>query len=95
MAAVSARLIIFLGDGNLHVNMTSSEFDENIKRTIEPFVYEWVSKHRGSISAEHGIGFLKSNHLHFSKTQKEIDIMKNLKSNMDPNGIMNPYKVLF
>ncbi|XP_065214364.1 D-2-hydroxyglutarate dehydrogenase, mitochondrial isoform X1 [Planococcus citri] len=84
-----------LGDGNLHVNMTSSEYDEKIKKTIEPFIYEWISKHRGSISAEHGVGFLKSKYLHFSKTQKEIDMMKSLKSNMDPNGIMNPYKVLF
>lgn len=82
------------GDGNLHVNMTSAEYDEKVKKVIEPFIYEWVSKHRGSISAEHGIGFLKTNYLSYSKTEKEIDIMKSLKSTMDPNGILNPYKVL-
>jgi FAD/FMN-containing dehydrogenase len=43
-----------VGDGNLHLNMTTKEFEPEVLDLIEPFVYEWTSKYRGSISAEHG-----------------------------------------
>lgn len=35
---------------------------------VEPFVYEWTSKYRGSISAEHGLGLMKANKIHYSKS---------------------------
>lgn len=82
-----------IGDGNLHVNLTSAKFNENILNCIEPYIFERVSEFRGSISAEHGIGFFKNKYIKYSKTENEINIMKSLKSLMDPNGIMNPYKV--
>lgn len=43
-----------LGDGNLHLNVSVPEFDDRVHRQIEPFIYEFTSQHRGSISAEHG-----------------------------------------
>ena len=43
-----------VGDGNLHLNMTTSQYDKAVMSRIEPFVYEWTSKYNGSISAEHG-----------------------------------------
>lgn len=61
---------------------------------LEPFIFEEVAKLRGSISAEHGIGFRKSQYLHFSKDESAIQLMRALKDSMDPNGILNPYKVL-
>lgn len=70
------------------------EFSEAILKKIEPFVYEYTSKLRGSVSAEHGIGFRKPNYIHYSKSQNAIEMMKVLKKLMDPNGILNPYKVL-
>lgn len=82
------------GDGNIHVNITSAEFSETLVKAIEPFIFERVSHFRGSISAEHGIGFMKTKYLKFSKNNTEISLMKNLKTLMDPNGILNPYKVL-
>lgn len=82
------------GDGNIHVNITSAEFSETLIKAIEPFIFEKVSQFRGSISAEHGIGFMKTKYLKFSKNNNEIILMKNLKTLMDPNGILNPYKVL-
>jgi len=39
---------------------------------IEPFVYEWTSKHRGSISAEHGIGLMKANKIYYSKSRETV-----------------------
>ena len=86
--------ILISGDGNIHVNITAPEFSEATMRAIEPFIFERVSHFRGSVSAEHGVGFMKTKYLRFSKNETEIFVMKNLKRLMDPNGILNPYKVL-
>lgn len=83
-----------LGDGNIHLNITSEKFDKSLHNKIEPFVYEWVAKHNGSISAEHGIGFKKRDYLHYSKPNEAIAIMSEIKKLFDPKGILNPYKVL-
>jgi hypothetical protein len=72
---------------------------QHIKRTcaclwpqIEPFVYEWTSRHGGSISAEHGMGQMKADAMPFSQPPEAIDLMARLKHLMDPHGILNPYK---
>ncbi|XP_021718089.1 D-2-hydroxyglutarate dehydrogenase, mitochondrial-like [Chenopodium quinoa] len=83
-----------LGDSNLHLNITSPQYNDDILAQIEPFVYEWTSKHRGSISAEHGIGLMKANKLYYSKSPEVVQLMVSIKRLMDPNGILNPYKVL-
>lgn len=83
-----------IGDGNLHLNMTTKEFDKEVLNLIEPAVYEWTSKVCGSISAEHGLGFKKRNYIHFSKSSGAVTLMKQMKKLLDPNGILNPYKVL-
>lgn len=41
---------------------------------IEPFVYEWTSKHHGSISAEHGLGLMKASKIHYSKSAETVSI---------------------
>ncbi|KAK9510801.1 hypothetical protein O3M35_005510 [Rhynocoris fuscipes] len=83
-----------LGDGNLHVNVTSKEYDQAIIDSLEPFVFERVAIRKGSISAEHGIGFKKTEFLKYSKTMEAIATMKMIKEKLDPKGILNPYKVL-
>ena len=83
-----------VGDGNLHLNMTTETYDKDVLNKIEPFVYEWTSKRNGSISAEHGLGFKKRNYMHFSKPEAAIHLMKQLKPIFDPKGILNPYKVI-
>jgi len=83
-----------LGDGNLHLNMVAPKYDEKYLTTIEPFVYEYTSSLRGSISAEHGIGVMKPNALHYSKSLPFIETMRQIKQVFDPNGILNPYKVV-
>ncbi|KAK7367338.1 hypothetical protein VNO80_09349 [Phaseolus coccineus] len=83
-----------LGDGNLHLNVSTPHYDEKILSQIEPFVYEWTSKHRGSISAEHGIGLMKANEIYYSKSLETVQVMASIKNLMDPNHILNPYKVL-
>lgn len=83
-----------LGDGNMHLNMTSRKYDAKVMGKIEPFLYEWTRQHKGSISAEHGLGFKKKNFIHFSNSDTAVQSMRQLKQVFDPCGIMNPYKVL-
>lgn len=67
---------------------------QDIVNIFEPAMYEWTSKVNGSISAEHGLGFKKRNHIHYSKSPGAVTLMKSIKKLLDPNGILNPYKVL-
>lgn len=83
-----------IGDSNLHLNITCDAFTDEIYRRVEPFVYEYTSKLRGSVSAEHGIGFMKSKYLKYSKEPEALELMRQMKTLMDPKGILNPYKVL-
>jgi D-2-hydroxyglutarate dehydrogenase len=57
-------------------------------------VYEFVSEHAGSVSAEHGIGLMKAGALAYSKGPVEIALMQRIKALVDPHGILNPYKTL-
>jgi len=55
---------------------------------------DYVKQNKGSVSAEHGVGLQKPNYLHYSKSVEAIEMMRSIKDTFDPNGIMNPYKVL-
>ncbi|XP_045446226.1 D-2-hydroxyglutarate dehydrogenase, mitochondrial [Melitaea cinxia] len=83
-----------VGDGNIHINVIVPEYSKEITAKLEPFIFEEVAKVGGSISAEHGIGFRKPQFIHYSKDKTALNLMKDLKKSMDPNGILNPYKVL-
>lgn len=88
-----------IGDGNLHVNimkpaeMSKSEF---LARThdVDKDIFALVKGHRGSVSAEHGIGLLKREWLGHSRSAFEIELMRGLKRQVDPQGLLNPGKVL-
>eukprot|EP00835_Amoeboradix_gromovi_P000875 NODE_33_length_32023_cov_0.217579.p6 type:complete len:450 gc:universal NODE_33_length_32023_cov_0.217579:11256-12605(+) len=82
-----------MGDGNLHLNVCAKTFNDDNKTLLEPFVYEFTQKLNGSISAEHGIGQMKRNALHYSKSKEHIDMMKSFKALIDPKQIMNPSKL--
>ena len=79
-------------DGNLHLAVRMSGHSIPAPE-IEELVYGVVAKRRGSISAEHGIGTLKKDFLHLSRSPGEIGLMRAVKRAMDPNGILNPGKV--
>ena len=96
-----SQLAVFghLGDGNLHLNLlcpTGSPEAEFRQRAsaLDSRIYGLVEKAGGSVSAEHGIGLLKREHLHRSRSQVEIALMRSIKQVFDPAGIMNPGKVL-
>lgn len=81
-----------IGDGNLHLNIMTKERTKELEDAIEPYVYELVKANDGSISAEHGLGVMKSEYLGYSKSPNSIEMMKKVKKLFDPNGILNPYK---
>lgn len=85
-----------IGDGNLHVNIvyTEQERKKELMDILEPSTFDWLFKKKGSISAEHGIGFMKANFLNYAKHDNVIDVLKDVKNVFDPKGILNPYKVL-
>ena len=57
-------------------------------------VHDIVVEMRGSISAEHGIGQLKKIELEHYKASLELDLMRKVKAALDPQGLMNPGKVI-
>ena len=57
-------------------------------------MFDYVKEKGGSISAEHGVGLLKTEYLGHSKSDLMIKYMGRMKKVFDPNGILNPYKVL-
>uniref|UniRef100_A0A8R1DP93 D-2-hydroxyglutarate dehydrogenase, mitochondrial n=2 Tax=Caenorhabditis japonica TaxID=281687 RepID=A0A8R1DP93_CAEJA len=83
-----------VGDGNTHLNITSEKHSEALENLLYPFLYEWVVAHGGSISAEHGIGQLKLPYSELGKQPEERLLVKKLKNIFDPNGILNPYKMI-
>jgi FAD/FMN-containing dehydrogenase len=88
-----------LGDGNIHYNVSQpigADTEDFMGRghEINAAVFEIVLRMGGSISAEHGIGVLKRDELPEVKDKVAIELMRAIKSTLDPLGIMNPGKVL-
>jgi FAD/FMN-containing dehydrogenase len=88
-----------LGDGNIHYNVSQpvgADTKAYLARWYEmnDAVHAAVAKFGGSISAEHGIGVMKRKLLPLVKDPVALDLMRTLKRTLDPNGILNPGKVL-
>jgi FAD/FMN-containing dehydrogenase len=82
-----------VADGNLHVSAQTRDGIRG-KDDVDRIVYGCVAEWQGSVSAEHGIGLLKRAYLGHSRSEAEIALMHRLKAALDPNGILNPGKVL-
>ena len=88
-----------IGDGNLHLNILKPpalELEAFHQRcnAISPLLFAVVQAHGGSISAEHGVGLAKRDFLAFTRSEAEIAILRAVKAALDPNGVMNPGKLL-
>ena len=101
-AVAGVRLVNFghLGDGNLHYNVQApvgvdaAVFLAEREHEINTIVYDAVSAHGGSISAEHGVGVLKRDELVHYKDETALALMRAVKAALDPHGVMNPGRVL-
>jgi FAD/FMN-containing dehydrogenase len=97
-----ARLVNFghLGDGNLHYNLqapegaVADEFLAAHEEAVNAVVYDAVLRHGGSFSAEHGIGALKREDLAQRKPAVALQLMRSIKQALDPQGLLNPGKLL-
>ena len=88
-----------VGDGNIHYNVMQPEGADKEKflarwDEVNAVVFAVVRKLGGSISAEHGVGVMKRDILPNYKDPVALDLMRSLKRMLDPNGILNPGKVL-
>jgi D-lactate dehydrogenase (cytochrome) len=96
-----ARIVAFghVGDGNIHFNITApagADPEPFIARQHEIYelVHGLVMSLGGSFSAEHGIGLVKVHELARYKSTVELGLMRRIKNALDPEGILNPGKVL-
>ncbi|MEH6468775.1 MAG: FAD-binding oxidoreductase [Porticoccus sp.] len=88
-----------IGDGNIHLNILKPD-----DLTVEAFtercggvskqVAALIQSFNGSVSAEHGVGLLKKDYLSYTRTETELQLMRQIKKVFDPKGIMNPGKLI-
>jgi FAD/FMN-containing dehydrogenase len=95
------RIVAFghIGDGNLHYNLSRPDAQDNARfiattSEVNRLVHDLVCELGGSISAEHGLGQLKREEITRYKSALELELMRAVKSTLDPRGLMNPGKVI-
>ncbi|WP_302174507.1 FAD-binding oxidoreductase [uncultured Hydrogenophaga sp.] len=101
-AIPGVRLVNFghLGDGNLHYNVQAPADGDPVRflseeeSRVNTLVFDAVTRHGGSISAEHGVGSLKAACLPHYKDPVALSLMRSIKTALDPQGLMNPGRVL-
>lgn len=85
------------GDGNLHVNilkggMSDEDWGSKLPEAIE-HLFHYVVALGGTISGEHGIGYVQKRYMHTAFSDFHLDLMKKIKDSFDPKGILNPGKI--
>lgn len=99
--APGARVVAFghMGDGNIHYDVLQPEGatrEDFAARTeaLEAAIYDCIDRFEGSISAEHGVGLARRDDIAARKSPIELAMMRAVKAALDPQGIMNPGKML-
>lgn len=86
------------GDGNLHINiikgeLTQKQWDNELPKAIKE-IFELTVSLGGTISGEHGIGWVQKNYMPIAFNKTQLDIMHQIKNVFDPKNILNPGKIL-
>lgn len=85
------------GDGNLHINIVRGNMSDENWRTEVPKgireIFELTVLLKGTLSGEHGIGFVQRSYMDIAFSQTQLDLMKGIKNLFDPNNILNPGKI--
>ncbi|RYJ41736.1 FAD-binding oxidoreductase [Flavobacterium beibuense] len=86
------------GDGNLHVNIIKGDMTDENWRTEVPKgireIFELTVSLKGTLSGEHGIGYVQKNYMDIAFNDTQLQLMKSIKKIFDPNNVLNPGKVL-
>ena len=92
----TSRLYVLghIGDGNLHLFVSPGIEAVNLHREVDEVVYTPLAAIGGSISAEHGIGLEKREHLRLCRGLEEVEMMRAIKRILDPKNLLNPGEVL-
>ena len=86
------------GDGNLHINILKGNMSDekwqgdHLEEGIRK-IFRICKKYGGTISGEHGIGFVQKKYINEALSPTNIDIMKGIKGVFDPKNILNPNKI--
>ncbi|NBO64687.1 MAG: hypothetical protein EBU88_07565 [Acidobacteria bacterium] len=84
------------GDGNLHINVMLPDREEQTRRLgVETVrrIFEQAVEFGGTLSGEHGVGYAKAPYLSIALPPATIDVMRRIKTALDPKGILNPGKI--
>ncbi|MCL4453867.1 MAG: FAD-binding oxidoreductase [Candidatus Thermoplasmatota archaeon] len=98
---MKATLFGHIGDGNIHANIFMDNTDEGRKKMekLQMDIARAAIRHRGSVSAEHGIGTEKNRLLYEEYLERNsiytLEIMKSIKKVFDPNNILNRGKIFY
>ncbi|MBI4667594.1 MAG: FAD-binding protein [Elusimicrobia bacterium] len=95
--AVTSACWGHVGDGNIHVNLikeglSQEQWDQIVPSAVQEIFSETV-RLGGSITAEHGVGFIHKKYLPMRLGQAEIRLMRRIKGVFDPDNILNPGKI--
>jgi glycolate oxidase len=85
------------GDGNLHVNiikgdLTDAQWEHEVPKGIRE-LFELTVRLKGTLSGEHGIGFVQKNFMDIAFSKSHLELMERIKHVFDPNNILNPGKI--
>lgn len=85
------------GDGNLHINIIKGDLSDDVWKNELPKgiteLFELTKKLGGTLSGEHGIGYVQKNYMPIVFNKVQLDLMKGIKNLFDPKGILNPGKI--
>lgn len=85
------------GDGNLHVNIIKGDMTDDNWQTQVPVgireIFELTVSLRGTLSGEHGIGYVQKNYMDIAFSKYHLELMESIKRVFDPNNILNPGKI--
>ena len=85
------------GDGNLHANTVKENMSDEAWQTEIPKgireIFELTVALKGTLSGEHGIGYVQKNYMDIAFSKVQMDLMRNIKTVFDPNKILNPGKI--
>lgn len=85
------------GDGNLHVNIIKGDMTDDHWKTQVPIgireIFELTVSLKGTLSGEHGIGYVQKNFMDIAFTRTHLELMESIKRVFDPNNVLNPGKI--